>query len=363
MALAKEYTKKGHNVEIFSFDNLPGYIPEKLKAVVFPYYLALYIDKRIRKGRLDVIDASTGDAWVWGALHRKGHRGRTVLVTHSHGLEHMAHHVLLQERRAGTLNLSWKYPIYHGGLRLREVATSLKVADLIFFLNQEEMEFGVKSLRVVRSRASVVPNGIEDRIMRLPVSFEPLDTGSVGIAQVGSYIQRKGIHYSKNALNILLLKYRNVEVGFFGTGCPPGDVLSSFDVQFHSRIHVVPHYSKSQLPDLLRSYQIKLFPTLSEGFSLALVESMACGLAPVASSVAAAKDIIQPGINGLLVPPADSGAIVSALERLLKDRPLLNKLRRNAYDSAQQYSWEHVASMRLLKYKELLSTKKSGGSQ
>jgi glycosyltransferase involved in cell wall biosynthesis len=355
MTLAEEYISRGHTVDVFSFDKLPSAIPEKLKAVVYPYFLARYIDKQRGDG-LDVVDASTGDAWFWGKVHPRGSRGRTVLVTHSHGLEHLEHHTTLKEAEKGRIRLSWKYPIYHGGFRLWEVEQSLRVADAAFFLNREEMTFAVEELGISERDSRLIPNGIHDYLLGQTLSATPRSADEpVRIAQIGSYIDRKGIAYGKETLLELLEKYQNVEVGFFGTGCTEDTVLADFPPHLRERIHVVPRYERTKLAALLHPYQIQLFPTLSEGFGLALVEGMACGLAPVTTEVAGPKDIIENGFNGFLVQPANSGALREAVERLIRDRDLLDKLRRQALASAQEYSWRRIASRRLEIYEELIA--------
>jgi glycosyltransferase involved in cell wall biosynthesis len=61
-------------------------------------------------------------------------------------------------------------------------------------------------------------------------------------------------------------------------------------------------------------------------------------------------ELVQDGHNGLLVPPRDPQAIVQALERLLGDRVYLEKLRRKAYETAQNYSWQQIAATTLSLY-------------
>jgi glycosyltransferase involved in cell wall biosynthesis len=109
---------------------------------------------------------------------------------------------------------------------------------------------------------------------------------------------------------------------------------------------------------LLKEHHIKLLPSLSEGFSLALPEAMACGLAPVTTATAGPMEIVQDGYNGLLVPVANSKAIENALEKLILNQSYLNELRRNAYTSAQRYSWSRIAKERLAIYEEALARKR-----
>jgi glycosyltransferase involved in cell wall biosynthesis len=69
-------------------------------------------------------------------------------------------------------------------------------------------------------------------------------------------------------------------------------------------------------------------------------------------------EVVRDGENGVLVPPRDRGAIEQALERLISDRPYLEKLRRNAYATAQKYSWQRIARDNLALYEAALSQKR-----
>ena len=142
-----------------------------------------------------------------------------------------------------------------------------------------------------------------------------------------------------------------------GTGCPEAQVYADFEPSLRDRIRVVPRYQHETLPELLRGHHIKLFPTLSEGFSVALMDAIACGLAPVTTTTPGPMEVVRDGDNGILVPPRDTLAIVQALERLINDLPYLEQLRRNAYTTAQNYSWQSIAKNTLTLYEQALSQK------
>ena len=346
--LGQAYKQLGHDVEYYTFDRLPAQLPGQLESIAFPPLLARHISQLVRQQTVDIVDASTGDAWVWAKFWHQSDK-RPLLVTRSHGLEHSAHLERLEEARRGTLKLSWKYPLYHGGLRLWEVATSMQRADVVLLLNQRDRTYAIEQMGISPHRAHVVHNGIPTSFLNRP--FTPLlPTEPIRIAQIGSYISRKGIHYGNPALNTILQSHPNVQVSFFGTGCPAEQVLQDFDADIRDRVQVVPNFNHDTLPELLSTHHIKLFPTLSEGFSLALTEAMACGLAPVTTATPGPLEIARDGYNAVIVPPRDTSAIAQALEALITDIPHLEQLRHNAYTTAQTYSWERIAQDNLAIY-------------
>jgi glycosyltransferase involved in cell wall biosynthesis len=188
--------------------------------------------------------------------------------------------------------------------------------------------------------------------------MQKAEDSAICIAQVGNYIGRKGIEYGAVALNSILARYADVKVSFLGTGCSEAEVHADFEPAVRDRIRVVPRYQHEALPELLRGHHIKLFPTFSEGFGLALIEAMACGLAPVTTTTSGPMEIVSDGHDGIFIPSRDSQAIAQALERLITDRPYLENLRHNAYATAQKYSWEKIARDNLALYEAALSQKR-----
>lgn len=351
--LGQCYEKLGHEVTYYSYDNLPKWLPEKLHSLTFPEFVSSYISQLVQLHHVDVVDASTGDAWVWAKWLQHLFQRPPLLVARSHGLEHIAHLERLQEFQRGNLRLSWKYPLYYGGFRLWEVATSMCCADLVFLLNQRDRHFAITQLGVSSAKAHLVANGIPEKFLNLKFEPTPLSQNApLGIVQLGTYIPRKGIHYSAPALNKILINYPEVKVSFLGTACPEAKVYADFAPQVHDRIQVVPYYSHDSLPTLLRGHQIKVLASLSEGFAKALIEAMACGLAPVATAIPGPIDFIKDNHNGILVPSRDQQAIEQALKRLILERTYLDQLRHHAYATAQEYCWIDVAQKRLSLYQQ-----------
>jgi glycosyltransferase involved in cell wall biosynthesis len=66
--------------------------------------------------------------------------------------------------------------------------------------------------------------------------------------------------------------------------------------------------------DYLRQCDLYIQPSLSEGFGLALIEAMGCGLPAVVTPVGIAPEIIEHGVTGWLMRDASAGALTDGLE-------------------------------------------------
>ena len=95
-------------------------------------------------------------------------------------------------------------------------------------------------------------------------------------------------------------------------------------------------------------------PSLSEAFGMSLIEAMATGTPTVATQVGGMPDIVQPGKTGLLVPPAQPGALADALSTVLADKALRVSMGKVARQRAvETFSWEAIAADLLSHYQSL----------
>jgi len=81
--------------------------------------------------------------------------------------------------------------------------------------------------------------------------------------------------------------------------------------------------------DVQRWYQrltIYAFTSRNEGFGLTLIEAMSAGAALVASRAGAAELVVEDGVTGVLTPPGDADALVTALEPLMRAPEVANAM-------------------------------------
>ena len=96
---------------------------------------------------------------------------------------------------------------------------------------------------------------------------------------------------------------------------------------------------------------VLLYPTLYEGFGLAVVEAMACGTPVLTSETSALPEVV--GDAGVLVDPASESAISTALGRLLEDEKLRAELGQRALERASFFTWRQVAEQTVEVYRKV----------
>jgi glycosyltransferase involved in cell wall biosynthesis len=100
-----------------------------------------------------------------------------------------------------------------------------------------------------------------------------------------------------------------------------GELRATLEVQirqFGLEGRFVLQQSVADIPAFLDTLHVAVLSSQSEGMSNALLEYMAAGRAIVATAVGANGQVIEHGVHGLLVPPNDQGAMVQALDFMLR---------------------------------------------
>lgn len=356
LQLAEAYESAGHVVEILSWDDMPWRSTRRTHEFVWDAWITREIAARSRSRAVDVVDASTADAALWATL-RSRQRSRELLVARTHGLTHVFLDEKERERALGN-DATTRFNRAHERIDRALVARALRGADLALFLNEGDRDYAVGRLNVELERSGVVPNGITTAFLgaRAPA---PRPGRAAHIAWVGSYDVRKGVTYAAAALRSVLRAHPDVKVTFFGGHREAELVKADYPAELHAQIDVIPRFDREALPSLLAEADILLFPSVAEGFSLALVEAMACGLAPVATAVGAAAEVVRHEKDGLVVNARDSQALEHALMRLAGDRDELDRLRASAHARAQGYTWTHAASENLRLYERALAKRRA----
>jgi len=114
----------------------------------------------------------------------------------------------------------------------------------------------------------------------------------------------------------------------------------------------VPH---AEVERLLERASVVVAPCEREGFGLAAAEAMAHGRPVVAAAGGALLELVSDGETGILVPPRDAAALREAVERLLSDPELCERLGRSGRARARErFGWDAVIERTLEVYTRAL---------
>lgn len=108
--------------------------------------------------------------------------------------------------------------------------------------------------------------------------------------------------------------------------------------------HFTGTLSGDALAEALACADILVNPSVTEAFGNVVLEAMASGLASVCADVASARNLVEPGITGVLCPALDAAAYAEAVEALVHDRTKLAAMKRAAAAASARYSWNGVCN-------------------
>jgi L-malate glycosyltransferase len=112
---------------------------------------------------------------------------------------------------------------------------------------------------------------------------------------------------------------------------------------------------REDVPALLAEAAVSVLPTLSEGLSNTLLESMAAGVPVVATDIGGNPEVVHHDVTGYLVPPHDPPALAAAIVRLLADRDLAERFGRAGRRRVQEnFSLERMVTRTETLYRDLL---------
>jgi glycosyltransferase involved in cell wall biosynthesis len=113
--------------------------------------------------------------------------------------------------------------------------------------------------------------------------------------------------------------------------------------------------------EIIATFDVAVLPSFFEGMGRVLLESMAMGKPVVASRVGGIPDLVENGVNGLLVTPGDTQELADALQKILNDKKLAQRLGKEGQKRVkEQFSADVMVQSIEKVYREFLTKKGIG---
>ncbi|HEX3409915.1 MAG TPA: glycosyltransferase family 4 protein [Candidatus Binataceae bacterium] len=178
---------------------------------------------------------------------------------------------------------------------------------------------------VTRDRIAIIPSGVDCARFHPPDAAEReaaraelgLTTAEVAVGTVGMLELRKGQRYLIDAIARLRrdAHVASVECFIAGSGRLAAELAAQIrEYRLDDSVRLIGVIDDPRR--LLGALDIFAMPSLQEGLGVAALEAMACGLPVVASATGGLAQLVEDGITGIQVPPADERALAEAIARL-----------------------------------------------
>ncbi len=228
------------------------------------------------------------------------------------------------------------------------------VADVLVANSKASAAF-IRKLAPHR-QVRVIYRGVEaDRIAAIPpanlstaYNLQP----PTSIIYVGRLIAGKGVSDLIRAFARLTDK--RVRLSIVGSG-PKKKQLERLaqSLRVYERITWHGDTDWPSVISLLKSSDIAVNPSYTEGLPTAVIEAALCRRAIIATDVGGTAEVIKHNTSGLLIAPHDINALVKSLKELINDRVQRQQLGAAAYQQVQhRFSWVNAAA----EYQQLFGT-------
>lgn len=255
---------------------------------------------------------------------------RSVATIHDLGYRHFPE----AHTRSARLYLEW-------GTRYSARASRLVIADSRATRDDLVSMYGVPECRIRVAYPGICPglapvsdSAVIDRVR-----------GKYGISRpyllyVGTLQPRKNLLRLMDAFAALPEQYVLVLAG--KKGWLYSDILSRAEALGVGRRVIFTGYVPDEdLPALLSGAEVFVFPSLYEGFGLPVLEAMACGAPVVCSDTSSLPEVA--GDAALLVSPTDTAALAAAMNQVLTDGDLRQRLVLRGREQAAKFTWQRCA--------------------
>lgn len=211
--------------------------------------------------------------------------------------------------------------------QLLDVVTGRLLADHFHAVSHSVAAAGRASLRIPAERITVIERGRDPERLGRPSARRRvaarralgIDDQAQVIVTVGRQEFQKGQEHLLHALARLAPRFPDLVLLVAGRrGAATGRLLELTEsLGLADRIAWLGH--RDDVPEILASADVFVFPSLWEGYPGAVLEAMALALPVVASGIAPVCEIIEPGRTGRLVRPGAPEELAEVVAELLAD--------------------------------------------
>lgn len=240
-------------------------------------------------------------------------------------------------------------------------------ADMLIAISKATARDLTEIYGVPPEKIRVVYNGVDPEI------FAPIEKSDVArrlglegkriVLYVGDFGLRKGLRYLIQAVPKVISEVPDARFLLVG-GTPRWlgtdiywkmllEQIKRCGVQEHVRL--LGSVSHFELPKYYSAAEVFVLPSLHEGLGKVALEAMTCEKPVVATRVGGIPEIVDDGVDGILVPPMDSNGMADAIIDLLSDEKRATAMGRTGRSKVlERFTWKETAKRLVAAYESLV---------
>jgi glycosyltransferase involved in cell wall biosynthesis len=203
----------------------------------------------------------------------------------------------------------------------------------------------IEAFRLPPEKVVSIPNGVSLERFH-PSTSNEVDAVRTKYALPADYLLYLGSIEPRKNLIRLLQAWRNIQAKFPQFNLVIAGGIAQVTQQRNIKetfinVRSIGYVDDHDLPALYSGATAFLYPSLSEGFGLQVLEAMACGVPVMAARAGALPEVV--GKSGLLVNPLNISEMEVVIARLIEDRSLRKDLVNAGLDRVKAFAWEVTA--------------------
>lgn len=195
-----------------------------------------------------------------------------------------------------------------------------KVIAVSNFIENQLIESGIPSKKIVK-----IYNGVNALEYESLSSLKKKTSMGLKLAQIARLEEEKGHKYAIEAISLIDKEKYDVKLVIVGDGSKRDELESlAKRLQVEDRVTFTGYVK--DVKDVVGECDIVILTSTNEALAIALLEGMAAGRPCIASKVGGVPEVVEDGINGILVKPRNPEAIMQAIIKLYEDPELYVKM-------------------------------------
>ena len=145
------------------------------------------------------------------------------------------------------------------------------------------------------------------------------------VGNVAALVPHKGQRYLIEAAHRVVQVIPDARFVILGEG----ELREHLEKQVHEHHlekHVLLPGFRTDVLGCIKGFDLFVMSSVTEGLGTSLLDAMACARPIVATTAGGIPEVVEDGVNGLLVPPRDAQALADAIIRALNDRALRTRM-------------------------------------
>ncbi len=208
-------------------------------------------------------------------------------------------------------------------------------AHLVIFQNRNDLDYFTRLRMLGPARAEIVRGTGVDTAAFRPGLLAPeereaaraqlgLAPGQTAATLAARLIRDKGVFEFLETARLLAARCPDLRFVLVGEADPgnPSSLSEADMAAARAAGNVLFAGWRQDMDRVWAASDVAVLPSYREGLPVTMQEALACGLAVVTSDAPGCREVVEPGVNGLLVPVRDPAALAQALEKLATDPDL-----------------------------------------